>query len=115
MTAGNTVVFRENVKGRGIVLKRRCRICRDASNKQYLASPKGREMKRRKDLRHRAASPAHYEARVLLNAHIAMGKIKKGPCRVCGGTRIQAHHPDYNKPLEVLWLCHKHHMDTHYR
>jgi hypothetical protein len=52
-------------------------------------------------------------------AHIAVanalrdGKLEKGPCQLtwsgsCRG-RIEAHHEDYSKPLEVLWFCSKHH------
>ena len=40
------------------------------------------------------------------------GKLKKNPCIKCG-KKSEAHHLDYNKPLEVIWLCHKHHMGKH--
>jgi len=43
------------------------------------------------------------------------------PCEVCGfagkakdgRNLVQAHHDDYNKPLEVRWLCQKHHHEWH--
>lgn len=38
--------------------------------------------------------------------------IPKGPCAVCGSTdNIEAHHEDYRYPLDVVWLCHEHHVD----
>lgn len=33
------------------------------------------------------------------------GKLIKQSCEVCGCMETQAHHDDYNKPLEVRWLC----------
>lgn len=44
-----------------------------------------------------------------------------GKCETCGVTgkftdgrnAIQAHHPDYNKPLEVMWLCQPCHFAWH--
>jgi len=42
------------------------------------------------------------------------GKLVKKPCEVCGAiNRIEAHHEDYSKPLEVRWLCMKHHKMEH--
>lgn len=37
----------------------------------------------------------------------------KSPCEVCGNKVAEKHHPDYNKPLEVVWLCRQHHIDLH--
>ena len=43
------------------------------------------------------------------------GKIKRGPCAVCGRTdKIECHHPDHDKPLEVVWLCVLHHRQHHH-
>uniref|UniRef100_A0A6M3LQA7 HNH endonuclease n=1 Tax=viral metagenome TaxID=1070528 RepID=A0A6M3LQA7_9ZZZZ len=37
-----------------------------------------------------------------------------GKCEACNrGDYIQAHHEDYNKPTEVLWLCASCHKKAH--
>lgn len=41
------------------------------------------------------------------------GKIIKGPCVICDDKNSHGHHDDYSKPLEVIWLCHSHHMQLH--
>lgn len=41
------------------------------------------------------------------------GILKKQPCYFCGNLKAMAHHWDYNKPLEVQWLCHSHHQTWH--
>jgi hypothetical protein len=41
------------------------------------------------------------------------GKIERNPCEVCGGENVQAHHHDYSKPLDVVWLCSAHHAQHH--
>lgn len=53
------------------------------------------------------------------NAHtkthnaIARGVIAKQACEICGAEEAEAHHNDYNKPLEVRWLCKRHHAEWH--
>ncbi len=42
------------------------------------------------------------------------GTIKKLPCEVCGTEeRVEAHHSDYDKPYNVIWLCSLHHKEWH--
>jgi hypothetical protein len=41
------------------------------------------------------------------------GKVKPMPCQVCGKEKTQGHHEDYSKPLDVVWLCTRHHADRH--
>lgn len=35
------------------------------------------------------------------------------PCRVCGDSNAQMHHPDHELPLVVVWLCRKCHLSWH--
>lgn len=45
---------------------------------------------------------------------IISGELKKLPCERCGvSDYVEAHHEDYSKPLEVVWLCDHHHKERH--
>lgn len=57
--------------------------------------------------------PEKTKARNALNNAIRDGKIAARPCEVCGSTDSEAHHDDYSKPLDVKWLCPKHHAERH--
>jgi hypothetical protein len=48
-----------------------------------------------------------------VRAAVRDGRLKKEVCEVCGEKESQGHHPDYEKQLEVRWLCQKHHMEAH--
>lgn len=53
-------------------------------------------------------------ARSYLNVYIKRGKVVRQPCEVCGATEnVEGHHHDYSKPLDVRWLCRRHHKDEH--
>lgn len=41
------------------------------------------------------------------------GKLTRGACCKCGAEKVDAHHEDYTKPLDVIWLCRKHHHELH--
>jgi len=49
-------------------------------------------------------------AQVVANA-IREGKLIRQPCEVCGAAKVEAHHDDYFQPLNVRWLCSRHHHD----
>ena len=53
-------------------------------------------------------------ARCTLNRAIKRGSVVRGDCTIkkCTGF-AEAHHPDYDKPLDVIWLCKKHHELLH--
>lgn len=52
-------------------------------------------------------------ARSYLNTYLKRGKVHKTNCQSCGWPDVEAHHPDYDKPLEVIWYCRKCHLDHH--
>lgn len=52
--------------------------------------------------------------RRLVRDAIARGDLKVQPCERCGDAiGVHAHHDDYSKPLDVIWLCPKHHGERH--
>lgn len=50
-------------------------------------------------------------ARYKLNKAVKKGLIIKQPCEKCNDIKSEAHHPDYRKPLSIIWLCRIHHME----
>jgi len=43
------------------------------------------------------------------------GKLLKKNCQICDNIKSQAHHKDYNRPLDVEWLCATCHANEHIR
>lgn len=52
------------------------------------------------------------KARMATNWAIKTGKLKRLPCE-CGNPKTEAHHKDYSKPMDVLWLCKPCHWKHH--
>lgn len=79
--------------------------------KKYLQSEENRAAKKRWQDSNKHKVKAHDA----LNYAVKTNRIKVEPCEVCGATvKIQGHHSDYSKPLDVNWLCKKHHNELHY-
>jgi hypothetical protein len=58
---------------------------------------------------------AQYLAGQAFRRALKKGELVRGPCEVCGTTKhIDGHHDDYSKPLEVRWLCRRHHILHHW-
>ncbi len=67
----------------------------------------------RRQRRYRNDNPVKTAARAAVNRSVRSGALKKKPCEVCGAAKVDAHHDDYTKPLDVRWLCRKHHLELH--
>jgi len=44
---------------------------------------------------------------------IRNGSLFRLPCIRCGEAKSLAHHEDYDKPLEIMWLCQPCHKQRH--
>lgn len=53
------------------------------------------------------------DANQLTYRAIKNGTLIPSPCEVCGRGQAEAHHDDYNKPLEIRWLCQDCHKEWH--
>lgn len=87
-------------------------VCRRASQ-QYRTTEHGKETIRQYHKKYRAENPEKGKARDAVHNEIRRGRLVRQPCGICGKTPADAHHDDYSKPLEVQWLCRKHHKQYH--
>jgi hypothetical protein len=58
-------------------------------------------------------NPLKYKAHSAVSNALKNGLIKKKPCEICGDKKSESHHPDYSKPLDIIWLCDFHHKEEH--
>lgn len=71
-----------------------------------------KEQKREWRIKNKYKKQAHYQVQRALE----QGKIiKPNKCEICGkiNCEIQAHHYDYLKPLDVIWICTDCHGKVH--
>lgn len=66
----------------------------------------------RQQAKWQAAFPERKYAHGVVAHALKTGKLERLPCWVCGET-AEAHHPDYSAPLDVVWLCSRHHKLAH--
>jgi hypothetical protein len=83
-----------------------------AAVKRYQSTERGRKIATKAKADWAERNKNRRKAQWTLSNAIRDKRIfKKDLCERCGsGGKLEAHHPDYSKPLEVLWvhdLCHK--------
>lgn len=60
--------------------------------------------------------PEKRRAHEAVKGALRRGTLVKGACEDCGTDQhVDAHHERYDRPLEVTWLCRKHHTARHRR
>lgn len=81
--------------------QRYCKDCHNANMRKWRKNNPMPESQKLKD-----------KARHYAGIYYRRGKIKKLAC-ACGDSNSQMHHHDYTKPLDVIWVCRKCHLDLH--
>lgn len=78
----------------------------------YALTPVGKVVSAKAHKRWKERNPHKRKAQIIVNNALRDGKIYPVPCLVCGKD-AEAHHPDYDRPLDVIWLCKTHHRQVH--
>ena len=89
-----------------------CKKWYDSKGLEHFKDNRERTSKYRAKLRR--DNPLVSKARDLYSWAVKSGKLMRQPCELCNSTEnVHGHHEDYTKPLEVRWLCRKHHGEAH--
>jgi len=58
-------------------------------------------------------NPERNLAQLRVKRALASGDLTRDVCVFCGDDDPHGHHEDYDKALEVIWLCRPHHQQVH--
>lgn len=88
------------------------RLGRDHMRRARVADPE-KFRARERDASRRRPKDDRVRARQLLNGAVRRGEVvRPDECSRCGcAGKVTGHHPDYSKPLEVVWLCYPCHAE----
>ena len=96
--------WREGELYRHRVKSQKARAEGRSANKEIIAKSRKAWMERNREKK---------SAQNAVNNAVRDGRLERKPCEVCGDPDSQGHHEDYSKPLDVRWLCARHHADRH--
>ncbi len=80
---------------------------------EYSKTDAGKAVVRRSYEKRKRLHPDRIRVNAIVGNAMKLGKLIPLPCLVCGAIRTEGHHPDYSRPLDVVWLCKKHHVEVH--
>lgn len=113
----------------------RNKVCKECTKKRvaaYVKTDQGKEVKRRATKRYASTdagrktqerADANYNgkpstkkkqlAKWAVKRAIKSGILEREHCEVCGRDDVVGHHDDYDRQLDVRWLCSTHHKQWH--
>ena len=92
------------------------KAARKRAEQKYKQTPKGQEVQRVSNRKKKLKFPEKIKAQNAIDYLIRSGKlIRPTVCPTCSiETFIEAHHTDYTKPLEIVWVCASCHKRLHF-
>jgi len=93
----------------------RCEGERDRLGQRYCKACHAAYMRANRPIPGDMSEEARKKSFARSHARIAVrrGQIQKKPCETCGSEKVEIHHENYDKPLQVRWLCRKCHLAEH--
>jgi len=104
-----------------------CKLCHKKRGKKHYWANRDRRLREIKEYRathpdigracsgrYKKKHPERTRAHEIIHDKVRRGKLQCGRCDICGQPDAEGHHPDYNKPDKVIWLCKLHHTRLHY-
>lgn len=85
---------------------------RVAARSAYAKTDAGKAAHRKACKKYIDNNPKRRAAQLAVGNAIRSGRLIALPCFECG-MPAEAHHPDYDRPLDVVWLCPLHHKQVH--
>lgn len=95
-----------------LIQKYMCKVCSKNRFKKWHHKNKDkfREIIRKSERKNYLKVTARQKVRYALKVKKI---LKKDVCEICQESGTQAHHKDYSKPLDVIWLCIRCHSNEH--
>lgn len=86
--------------------------CRQRARERYAENNES-ALQRQREYRER--HPEKIRAHFVVRDAVRSGRLERESCSICGELKADAHHEDYSKPLDVIWLCRTHHRRLSHR
>lgn len=95
--------------------KRANRPDRVAARAAYVKTENGKAAVKRARQAYAAKAPERRAAHIAVGNAVRDGRLVPWPCCAMPecSNKPEAHHPDYSRPLDVVWLCQAHHKQAH--
>lgn len=92
-----------------------CRMCNTERSKRYRMTSRGKQASFEAVYRSIRKHPHKQSARVKVNNALKIGRlVRPNICSKCSiESKVDGHHFDYSRPLDVLWVCRACHADIH--